>query len=82
MGSCTVGVFGGRVIMDNGREPPNLPEIIIVIVVIIYFLFQLFSLFFSSMLPQKAYDTYLFKRFFESANPLNLTRVPSSSSND
>lgn len=37
---------------------------------------------FSSMLPQKAYDTYLFKRFFTSANPLNLSLVPASSSND
>jgi all-trans-retinol dehydrogenase (NAD+) len=38
--------------------------------------------FLKSMLPQKAYDTYLFKRFFESANPLNLTLVPASDSND
>lgn len=28
--------------------------------------------FLKSMLPQKAYDTYLFKRFFKSANPLSL----------
>lgn len=40
------------------------------------------SLSFPSMLPQKAYDTYLFKRFFTSANPLNLSLVPTSSSND
>ena len=30
----------------------------------------------SSILPQKAYDTYLFERFFKSANPLQLSIVP------